>query len=236
MTKNKFQSLRIRIGKIVPEYAWLPLIFELTLNMLVYSGSRIFTAHWRHYNIESALDRSIPLVPWTIIIYFGCYLFWAVNYVLCVRLDRRSAWQFLSADFLAKLVCLACFLILPTTNTRPEITGSSIWDVVMCFLYQVDAADNLFPSIHCLTSWFCYIGIRGRREVPKWYRVFSCLFALAVFISTLTTKQHVIIDVIAGAALAEAAYRVAGCTGFDSYYGRIAGKVNRRIFKGQLRL
>ena len=80
----------------------------------------------------------------------------------------------------------------------------------------------------------CYIGIRGRREVPKWYRVFSCLFALAVFISTLTTKQHVIIDVIAGAALAEAAYRVAGCTGFDSYYGRIAGKVNRRIFKGQL--
>ena len=225
MTKNKFQSLRIRIGKIVPEYAWLPLIFELTLNMLVYSGSRIFTAHWRHYNIESALDRSIPLVPWTIIIYFGC-----------VRLDRRSAWQFLSADFLAKLVCLACFLILPTTNTRPEITGSSIWDVVMRFLYQVDAADNLFPSIHCLTSWFCYIGIRGRREVPKWYRVFSCLFALAVFISTLTTKQHVIIDVIAGAALAEAAYRVAGCTGFDSYYGRIAGKVNRRIFKGQLRL
>ena len=109
MTKNKLQSLRIRIGKIVPEYAWLPLIFELTLNMLVYSGSRIFTAHWRHYNIESALDRSIPLVPWTIIIYFGCYLFWAVNYVLCVRLDRRSAWQFLSADFLAKLVCLACF-------------------------------------------------------------------------------------------------------------------------------
>ena len=54
MTKNKLQSLRIRIGKIVPEYAWLPLIFELTLNMLVYSGSRIFTAHWRHYNIESA--------------------------------------------------------------------------------------------------------------------------------------------------------------------------------------
>ena len=106
----------------------------------------------------------------------------------------------------------------------------------MRFLYQVDAADNLFPSIHCLTSWFCYIGIRGRREVPKWYRVFSCLFALAVFISTLTTKQHVIIDVIAGAALAEVAYRVAGCTGFDSYYGRIAGKVNRRIFKGQLRL
>lgn len=234
MTKKHFQKLRVRIGRIVPEYAWLPLIFELTLNMLVYSGSRLLTANWRHYNIETALDRRIPLVPWTIVIYFGCYLFWAANYVLCVRLDRRSAWRFLGADFLAKLVCLICFLILPTTNTRPEIMGDSFWDLLMRFLYQVDAADNLFPSIHCLTSWFCYIGIRRRREVPVWYRAFSCLFALAVFVSTLTTKQHVLIDVIAGVVLAEAAYWVSGHMGFDACYGRIAGKINRRVFRGKL--
>lgn len=94
MTKNKFQRFRIRIGKIVPEYAWLPLIFELTLNMLALFRKQDFYSTLAAYNIETALDRSIPLVPWTIIIYFGCYLFWAVNYVLCVRLDRRSAWQF----------------------------------------------------------------------------------------------------------------------------------------------
>ena len=47
-------------------------------------------------------------------------------------------------------------------------------------------------------------------------------------------KKRIMIVALAGAVLAEVAYRVAGCTGFDSYYGRIAGKVNRRIFKGQL--
>lgn len=40
----------------------------------------------------------------------------------------------------------------------------------MRFVYAVDAADNLFPSIHCLVSWFCYIGLRGRRDIPVWYR------------------------------------------------------------------
>ena len=34
--------------------------------------------------------------------------------------------------------------------------------------------------------------------------------AAAVCLSTLTTKQHVIVDVIGGIALAEAAWRVAG--------------------------
>ena len=29
----------------------------------------------------------------------------------------------------------------------------------MRVLYRVDEADNLFPSIHCLTSAFCFIAV-----------------------------------------------------------------------------
>lgn len=96
----------------------------------------------------------------------------------------------------------------PTTNTRPEIVGSDIWAQLMRFLYSMDAADNLFPSIHCLVSWLCYIGIRGNKKVPQWIRTTFCICAIAVFISTLTTKQHVIYDVVAGVALVEVTYRV----------------------------
>ena len=79
---------------------------------------------------------------------------------------------------------------------------------LMRFLYSMDAADNLFPSIHCLVSWLCYIGIRGNKKVPQWIRTTFCICAIAVFISTLTTKQHVIYDVVAGVALVEVTYRV----------------------------
>ena len=204
--------------RLAPMYIWFPLIFEFVFNTAVYTGAKIIAGGWYHYNIETKLDLMIPFLPWTIIIYFGCYLFWAVNYVLSVRGDASSAWRFLSADFLAKCVCLFFFLVFPTTNTRPEVPGSSVWDVLMRFLYRVDTADNLFPSIHCLTSWFCFIGIRGKKEIPKGYRIFSCLMAVAVFVSTLTTKQHVLYDVVAGMLLAEVSYVLTVKTGFVKKY------------------
>lgn len=45
-------------------------------------------------------------------------------------------------------------------------------------------------------------------KVPQWIRTTFCICAIAVFISTLTTKQHVIYDVVAGVALVEVTYRV----------------------------
>ena len=229
--KRIWQKIKYTLFEILPVWAWIPLIFEFMLNNLVYVGAKVITASWYHYNIESPIDLEIPFLPWTISIYFGCYMFWIVNYILCVRLGKERAWRFLGADFAAKLVCLICFLVFPTTNTRPEIIGTSIWDDLMRFLYSVDSADNLFPSIHCLTSWFCYIGIRGQKAIPRWYRTASCVFALAVFVSTLTTKQHVLIDVAAGAALAEGMYWISGHTQLAAVYGKAAECVNRWIWK-----
>ena len=92
--------------QIAPMQIRLPLIFEFVFNTLVYAGAKIIAGGWHHYNIETKLDLAIPFLPWTIVMYFGCYLFWAANYVLSVRGDASSAWRFLSADFLAKCVCL----------------------------------------------------------------------------------------------------------------------------------
>jgi hypothetical protein len=188
----------------------------LVWNSIAYYGTRLLTQDWPHYNMELPLDRLIPFVPWTVSIYFACYLFWAVNYILCARQDKAFAYRFFSADFLAKGVCLLCFLLLPTTNIRPEVAAQGFWNGVMTFLYQSDAADNLFPSIHCLTSWFCYIGVRGRMDIPRWYRRFSFWMAVAVFLSTLTTKQHVLVDVVGGILLAEGSWWVAGHTRFSA--------------------
>lgn len=231
MRANKKKSFRVWLGNVIPEYAWCPLIFEFTLNMLVYTGAKVIARSWKHFDLTTELDRRTPFLPWTIVIYFSCYLFWCVNYVLSVRENRERTWRFLSADFLAKLVCLACFLAIPTTNARPEIVGHTIWEELMRFLYWIDSPDNLFPSIHCLTSWFCYIGIRKREDVPRWYRTFSCLFAVAVFVSTLTTKQHVIADVAGGVALAEISYWIAGRTALSDRYGCTANRINARLFE-----
>ncbi len=204
--------------EIVPPYMKLPLFLAVACNCTVYYGARLLTVGRIHYDMTNSLDRQIPFVPWTVLIYLGSYAFWIANYIIGCRQERDEAFRFISADFAAKLVCLLCFLAFPTTNVRPEVTGSSVWDGLMRLLYRADAADNLFPSIHCLTSWFGYIAVRKNRRVPGWYRALSLAAALAICVSTLTTKQHVLADVIGGILLAEAGWRFAAKSGFWRIY------------------
>lgn len=225
-----------RLG--LPSWGWLGLFAAFVWNMLVFIGAKLIAGSWHHYNMETALDRAIPLLPWTLIIYFGAFLFWAVNYILAVRQGEDRARRFLCADFLAKAVCLVFFLALPTTNVRPPVEGDGLWQAGMRFLYAVDTPENLFPSIHCLASWLCYIGVRRQKSVPVWYRAFSCVMAIAVFFSTLTTKQHVLADVAGGFLLAELSWLAAGCTSLARWYGRLleglsrAGKKGARTLEG----
>ncbi len=215
--------------QIVPKFMWLPLILSLVCNSIAYYGSRLVTMNRVHYNLSNRFDDYIPFVPWTIVIYLGCYLFWIVNYVIGCRQDREKAFRFMSADVLAKLVCLICFIAFPTTNTRPVIEGTSIWEEGMRLLYHIDAADNLFPSIHCLTSSFCFIAVRKNERIPKWYKGASLLMAVSVYISTLTTKQHVLIDVVAGIVLSEVSYLFVKKSGFSKWYEAVLSKAAEKI-------
>lgn len=191
---------------LIPSYARGLLIFALTYNSFVYYFCRLVTQNRTHYVLECSLDRKIPLLPWTILIYWGCYLFWIANYLLCCHFSKEQARRFLGAEILGKTICLLFYLLLPTTINRPEITGAGLCSDFMRLLYAIDAPDNLLPSIHCFVSWLCYIGMRKDHRYPLAYRAFSMIFAIMVCISTLTVKQHMIVDVFAGAALAELCY------------------------------
>lgn len=212
----------------IPKVMIVPLIVSATWNSITYFGSRMLTTNWNHINAEVFFDAKIPFVPWTVFIYLSCYIFWVANYVLGCRQDREEAFRFISADFFAKTICLLCFLIMPTTNVRPEVMPEGIWNQIVIHLYNTDAADNLFPSIHCLTSWFCYIAVRKNEKIPKLYVWFSLLYAISVCISTLTTKQHVIIDVIGGVGLAEGSYFVVKY-GFMRIYKKLSTKISGKL-------
>lgn len=212
----------------IPKFMLIPLFISITWNSITYFGSRLLTTNWHHINAEISLDSIVPLVPWTVFIYLSCYIYWLANYILGVRQSREEAFRFISADFFAKTICLICFLIIPTTNIRPEIGSEGFWNRIMIWLYNTDAADNLFPSIHCLTSWFCYIAVRENKRIPKPYVLFSLVFAICICISTLTTKQHVIVDVIGGVGIAEGSYFVVKY-GFTGLYTRLTTKINRKL-------
>lgn len=195
-----------RLYKLVPAYARLPLVCCFVWNCLIYTGTGMLNSSWKHYDFTTDFDRAVPLIPAFVVVYLGCYLFWIVNYIMIARQGREHCMRFVTADMLSRLVCCLFFLLLPTTNVRPVLTGDDIFSRILGLIYQIDAPTNLFPSIHCLVSWFCFVGIRGQKGVPAWYRALSCLLAILVFISTQVTKQHYIIDVFGAILLAEGAY------------------------------
>ncbi len=203
-----------------PRAGWA-LLAALAYQCLVFSGTRLFTAGWRHWHMTTDLDLAVPFLPWTVAVYVGAYFFWAVNYVLALRLGEERAWRFLAADMLGKSVCLAAFLLLPTAQLRPAVPEGAPLGGLLEIIYLLDTPDNLFPSIHCLNSWLCWAGLRGCRDVPAGYRAFTLAAALAICLSTLTTKQHVLADMIGGLILGELCWQIAGRTGLGAWYGRL---------------
>lgn len=202
MFKKLWALVHRLLGKLIPEYTVTPLVCTLLFQVFVYSGTKLFMGGAYHYNFESALDLAVPFLPWSITVYYGAFVFWYVSYVFIMRSGKENAFRFLCAHTLSLCVILLFFLFMPTTNTRPEVTGDSFWDWAMRMLYSIDAATNLFPSLHCQMSWICSRGLE-KTNAPKWFKIFAYVFTFLIFASTMTTKQHILIDVLSGWALAE---------------------------------
>ena len=185
-----------------PHWILLPLV-AFIWNQVIYQGAFFLTASRHHFDFALPVDSTIPLIPWTIVIYYGCFLHWGLHYICVAKLGNRNTRQFYAADFLIKSVSFLFFLCLPTVMHRPEVTGTGFWNDAIRFLYWMDKPYNLFPSIHCSVSWLCWISVRKNTQVPKWYRYFALIAAIAVCLSTLTTRQHVLVDIAGGLLVAE---------------------------------
>lgn len=192
----------------IPHRVFILPLAALFWNQLLYQGAAKLAASRFHYDFSLPLDHKIPLIPWTITIYFGCYVLWVSHYIWMAWRDDQTATQFYTADFLSKLLSLAFFLFLPTVMDRPEVTGPDFWSDAIRFLYHVDKPFNLFPSLHCSISWLCWISVRKDDHSPSWYRWLTLAVTVAVCASTLTTRQHVLVDVAGGILTAEICWTI----------------------------
>lgn len=195
---------------ILPSYAYIPIIAMLLLNWLVYFGTRFFTTDMHHYSMYTPLDEMIPFVPAFISIYILAYIQWILGYGIIAKENKEIFMRIVIAELIAKALALVCFITIPTTIERPEITGTGLWDTLTAYVYNSDAPDNLFPSIHCLESWMCFRGAMYLKKPGRWYKYASLVFTLLVFASTVFVKQHVVLDMAGAVLFAEIGMLVSG--------------------------
>jgi membrane-associated phospholipid phosphatase len=153
-----------------------------------------------------ALDGRIPFVPASVCVYVLVYsaALSPLFLVRCRRLFRRTALSFALAIALA----LPCFLLWPVTSVglRPPLETLDPsrfveWGVML--LYTWDPPVNLFPSLHIALA--ALAGLAAWKAQPAAGAV--ALPAVGMIgVSVCTVKQHFLVDVLAGAALALAIY------------------------------
>lgn len=155
---------------------------------------------------ELPLDRALPLIPSWALVYGALYLFLILLPILVVRQDaliRRTVHAYL----LVWISAYAFFFVLyPTQAPRPEVVpveGFGAWGLRA--LYSSDPPYNCFPSLHVAHSFvsaFSSHRVHGRLGIVA----ITCAFLVAV--STLVTRQHYILDAIAGIGLAILAWLI----------------------------
>lgn len=193
------------IKRLIPRYLWGPLTACLMLNLFAYYIPRVLhiLIKPRYYDFSLPLDDRLPLVPAFIVVYVAAYVSWYLGYALICR-EGAEKCGVIFGDLIAKAICLALFIILPTTLERPEPAGSGPLVWLLKFIYAADTpADNLFPSIHCLESWVVWRGMGGCTQLHKGVKIGYFVTMVLVFASTLLVKQHVIVDLPAAIVVGE---------------------------------
>ena len=186
------------------------LIYAATgwLIFLIFFFSLKFHIEPRHY-IHCCLDDYIPFVRWFFIIYclWYFYLFAALLYFgLFSKSDFIKLQSYL---FLGMGICLAVYVIFPNGITfRPAITQEDLISRVMAGTFLVDPPNMVTPSMHVFSSIAVHLSLLKSRYTNRKKPLIALSFVLMVLIcaSTVLVKQHSVIDVVCGVALAIALY------------------------------
>lgn len=178
-----------------------------------------------------AIDDAIPIIPIFLIIYVWSYFFWAMAPMAASKCEYG---HFLDSMAGYLFPCLFGFLILIFVPTYMDRVAEGLFDTsrqglfadLLRSWYGLDGGEmayNMFPSFHCLNSTVSYMMVAGRKEIPKWFRVYSCVMMLLIYLTTLFVKQHYVPDVLAGSFI--------GFVGFALCKKYHAG----RVFLGPIR-
>jgi membrane-associated phospholipid phosphatase len=148
-------------------------------------------------------EKALPLMPWTSWIYVSDYLYpFLIGMLLQSDLiTTRVCFAF----FIQTIIANTSFFLFPVTFPRDLWPGEPT-DYLLNLVRGLDAPSNCFPSCHVAIVILTYLA--WQRERPKNHWGFF-VWAILICISTLTTKQHYFVDVLAGTVLGIFSYVVA---------------------------
>ena len=180
--------------------AFLPyLIFYFLIQSLISADQ---------YNLLMGIDEKIPFVPPFIWVYHTIIPVITLTAIFLFQSRDIFLGLIFSFIFSGAVLCLF-YIFFPAFYPRElfvDISTVSGWLVEIT--RSIDGPHNTFPSGHVTFSWLLlfFVNLSHYTQKHSWIKVLYFCWAVLVSISTLTLKQHFIVDVFSGIALAALSY------------------------------
>ena len=188
---------------VIPQHVGLKSI-GTTLFISLFFGAYFYLLKGPAYPITvmpfTLLDRLIGFQPLAMPLYVSLWVY--VSLPPALLATRRELYGYGVAMAGTCLAGLIIFYFWPTAVPAADIDWARYPGVD--FLKNMDASGNACPSLHVATAIFSGLWLHHllrRFGGPQWILIFNWMWCIGIIYSTLATRQHVAMDVLAGLLL-----------------------------------
>ncbi len=176
----------------------------ITLGMAGFFAAYFWILRHPHFPVTimplTAVDRLIGFWPAALPLYLSLWFY--VSLAPALLIDRREMISYILAVVALSVIGLGLFFRWPTAVAPSDVDLSH--NPAFAFLKKSDAAGNACPSLHVAFAVFTAVWLgRLARQIKAGPIVgaLNWLWCLGILYSTVAVRQHVALDVLAGAAL-----------------------------------
>lgn len=172
---------------------------------VVYGGANwISSRHNYRIPLQTQIDDSIPFVPAAAIIYLSLFpMLWLSLFVFRSPMQLQ---EFARALSVITLIAGIGFVLVPVEAIAMGSAGTGIVANIFRTADYVNLTNNYFPSLHVGMAVVCAISYSHSASPSA--SVFYWLWAALIALATLLTRQHYVIDVVAGGLLGAAVTKI----------------------------
>jgi len=187
----RFRILRWVSGFALALFALVGYTWLSTWNVMRFTDGLPSQALW------TRLDRSVPMIPAAIWVY-ALYYVLVMLPMFAVRRVRELV-EVLTAYFLVTVVAWGIYILWPVRMEYPHLVCAGVSCEVLMRLWIMDMGVNVMPSLHAAHSVLAAAIFVSYRS-----RVWPLMVAGAtgVSVAAVLTRQHFVLDIPAGIALA----------------------------------
>lgn len=176
-------------------------IIILIFQVVLYFGCEFFQKNPK--NMDLPIDKKIPPLPYFALIYVLWFPLIAIFPISLFKASKNLYELYVICWIIDIVISVIIYLAYPTTCTRPKDLENIKGGWMLKILYKLSYKGlNCSPSMHCSISTLVLIFALTASTMPINLRIIYSTTALGIILSTLFTKQHVLVDLVTGALLA----------------------------------